>query len=263
MEKDHEVKTHRRRVSVMSVFYHVSIDPLHNGHFLPRIPSCRHKEHEDDCTKRVSVGRTIEDCLTAIPNGGGEFDRLNLFLRGYYRVFRIDTEKLQIPTDLIITSDELYEKDLVRDSGETGEHWILTEFHVPEEDTFLIHVTNWDESPFDVLPYSIFQIAEDQYDGDYLEAYEDIYQEYVPCSVRIENLSYDTVHKQRGDSFLLYYWEEKEKEELLNYLLNHLHVDKKIEDVGEGLLFSLYQSEDLTNLFLFHSEIAQYFNSSL
>jgi hypothetical protein len=240
----------------MAIFYHVSTDVHHSGVFEPRIPECRHKDQEDSTTPRISVAPTIEDCFTAIPNGGSHLEELNMEQRGYYLVFRIDTEKLGISEEHIISSDFLFQNDLVRDAEITNEHWITTPFVVPEEDRFMIKLISWEEVAHDVIPYKIYQIAEKKYDGDYAEAYMDIYQEHVPCSVGIVDLQYIHEEVKKGEEISIYFEEEVEKELVVSYLNKHFDVEITEEYMDE-LTFVMKEDANLRKLFLYHFQIAE------
>lgn len=241
----------------MPIYYHVSTQLTHSGHFEPRIPDNRHKEAEDISTPRICVAPTIEDCLTAIPNGGGLFDELCIYMRYYFLIFKIDTEKLGIDQSSIISSQELFEKDLVRDAEMTNECWITVPFTVPEEDRFVIRVLDWDEEPYDVIPYSIYKIADEQFEGDYLAAYEETYDEPVPCSVKIKNLKYITENVKKGDEVTLYFDFEDERLFILDYLKNHLPAKITNESMDE-IDFIAEDDVNLKDLFLQHFKFIQY-----
>jgi len=242
----------------MTIFYHVSTDVRHNGVFVPRIPDNRHQDAEDDTTLRVSVAPTIEECLTAIPGGGMHLEELNLENRGYYLIFRIDTEKLGIPKSNIVTSETLYERDLVRDAGFTNEHWITTSFVVPEEDKFLIRLDKWNEEPEDVLPHSIYEISDEKYDGDYLEAFIEEYGTHPPCASVIKNLIYTKETVVKGEEVTLYYEDDIEKDCILRTLEKEYNV--QIRDVNtDEITFVMNQDANLQPLFMRHMEMAMLF----
>lgn len=183
----------------MAIFYHISTDLNHSGLFEPRIPINRHQDAEDDTIERICISPSIEDCLTAIPNGGFRLADLNEEREGLFLVFKIDTEKLGISKYDIITAEELYQRDLVRDSAMTEEHWITTAFQVPQEDRFIIKLTEWDEDVFDVIPYEIVKLADELYEGDYCKAYMETYDELVPSSINIVNARYFSEKVKEGD----------------------------------------------------------------
>lgn len=239
----------------MTIYYHVSTELQHDGVFIPRIPDIRHKQQEDASIERVSVAPTIEDCFTAIPNGGGRLDELNMMQRGYYLIVKVDTEKLGIQKKNIFESDELYEKDWVRDANFTNEVWITTPFKVEQEDMFLIRLEEWKEKPEDVFPHSIFEIAERNYEGDIHEAYADIYQEHVPCSVSISDLSFFEATVEENTEISLYLEHDSEEEDLSEFIKKHYNVDILEANFGE-LSFMVKENSNLSDLFLYHREIS-------
>ncbi|MDF9599157.1 hypothetical protein P7D15_01835 [Bacillus cereus] len=208
----------------MSIFYHVSTDLQHSGEFVPRIPSCRHQDKEDDVTNRICVSKTIDDCLSAIPNGGAHLEELNIEQRGYYKVFKIDTEKLGIEDSAIVSSDVLYQEDLVRDAEVTNEHWILKGFQVAKEDSYIIKLIAWEESSKDIVPEFIYRMAEEQFGGDYVKAYTDHFNDYMPCSTFIVDAGYVKEFVNAGMTLSFYFDTEEEKE----YLLSKFQLDKRI-----------------------------------
>jgi hypothetical protein len=238
----------------MTIYYHLSTNLKHDGVFEPRIPDIRHQQQEDTTIGRISVAPTIEDCLTAIPNGGGRLEELNIMQRGYYLIFTVDTEKLGISEDQIITSEVLYEKDLVRDAEMTNEVWITTPFTIPEEDSFMIRLVEWNEEPHDVFPHSIHAIAEEKYDGDPFEAYEETYNEHVPCSIVIKDATYFHEVAEEGQEIELYYDYEEELEELKNYLQDNYEVEITDESI-DTLTFTGSKANNFRKLFLYHSVI--------
>lgn len=240
----------------MSVYYHVSADLSHSGHFEPRIPQFRHQDAENALIARVCVAPAIEDCLTAIPGGGSELESLCMETRYYFLVFKIDAEKLGISASNIVTSDELFEKDLVRDAEMTNEHWITVPFTVPEEDRFIIRITNWDEEACDVIPFSIYKIADENYEGDYCEAYENTYDEPVPCSVMIKNLKYVGENVKKKDKIPLFFEDDCEKKLLMDYVKEKLPAYEVLETTNE-VHIAVTEDISLKELFLHHYDLAR------
>lgn len=238
----------------MAIYYHVSTALRHDGVFTPRIPDIRHKEQEDASTHRVSVAPTIEDCLTAIPNGGGRLDELNEAQRGYYLIVKVDTEKLGIQEQDIVLSDTLYERDLVRDADFTKEVWITTPFKVEQEDMFLILLKKWQEKPKDVFPYAIYAIAERDYEGDVHEAYAELYNEHVPCSIAVSDIEFERVTGKEEREITLFTEGEREETLLREYLEERCGVDITESNFGE-LSFMVKENSDLSKLFLYHRDI--------
>lgn len=238
----------------MAIYRHISTDLKHDGVFEPRIPSCRHQDQEDDKTLRISMTPTLEDCLTAIPNGGMNLEQLNMEQRGMYLLITIDTEKLGISEDDIITSVTLYEKDLVRDADITNEVWITKGFQVPKEDMQIIRVTDWQEVAHDIIPYSIIQIADEKYEDDYLTAYQDIYDDFVPCSIGIENVQYFSEHLEVGETVSFYVDDEMEYKAILAYINDMKGVEVIKKDMDEIVICSK-ENINLKKIFMFHADI--------
>lgn len=217
----------------MTVFYHISTNLNHNGVFYPRIPSCRH-EHEDSVTKRISVGNSIGDCLTAIPNGGMRLEDTNEERRGYYLLIKIDTEKLGIDNKYIIDTNTLFEKDLVRDAELTNESWIITSFSVETEDMQIICVTGWIEEEKDVIPHFIYEIAEDEYEGDYCEAYmEELNSDGFPVGTIINGVRYFSANVKKGDEL-----EFQIGDELIPELIQEINDNNNLKLISEWKEFS-------------------------
>ncbi|MBQ8998707.1 MAG: hypothetical protein IJ086_08500 [Clostridium sp.] len=170
-----------------NVYCHISSDLSEDNYFYPRIPDTI-REDENSEINRVCVAKTLEGALTAIPNGAGRLDTYLEHSSYYFKVFIIDTEKLGI--NKIMSSEELYKSDYVRDAEITGEHWILEPFEVPQEDIFYIRLNNWDENETDIVPYKIYELSEtDEYEGDYEEAYYDVYGHCIPYICAIEKIN--------------------------------------------------------------------------
>ena len=238
----------------MAIYYHISTELEHDGVFTPRIPDIRHKQQEDVTIGRVSVAPSIADCFTAIPNGGGRLDELNIMQRGYYLVVKVDTEKLGIQEEDMMFSEELYEKDLVRDADFTNEVWITKPFKVDADDMFLIQLKDWEENPVDVFPHSIFEIADRDYDGDVHEAYSNIYNEHVPCSVAICDVVYVEAIVKAETEVSIELEHDWEEEELFEFIKKHYNVDNLEANFGD-LSFMVKENSDLSKLFLYHREI--------
>ena len=175
------------------VFYHISKNINNEGVFTPRVPEFRW-EHEDRRTPRISVAPTIEDCLTSIPMRGSNLDELIMEEGNEFKVYRIDTEKLGISKNDIVPARTLYEKDLVRDAVFTDEYWISVPFEVPEEDTCIIKVEDFDFESVDFVSYEILKLGDEEYGGDFYEAFREVEgHEFYPCSIKIVDLSYKVI----------------------------------------------------------------------
>lgn len=226
--------------------YHLSTDIQHDGIFEPRIPSnAVRMKGEDSDTPRVCVGLTLEGCFSAIPGGGSRLDILNESQKGYYKVFEIDTEKLGISDESILTSDFLYQSGKVEDAYITDEHWITTGFTVPEEDAYVILLKNWDEDVNDLIPHHIMEASEsEEYDGDYFQAYYNIMEtDHIPCINTVQNLTFMKGTFEDGQNVELEHLDEDDLF-FLNDRLEHLSVN--LEPVEDGWAEYVVKGKALT-----------------
>lgn len=184
----------------MAIFYHVTNNMKHSGVFTPKVPksiySAQNKDTgitEDDQTKRVCVSTSIEGCLTSMPNAGFQLEEFLKETNGRLKIFKIDTQKIGITEKDIVNSEALYKSEKVPDAELTDEHWITTSFEVNEEDSFVIENLQWEEEDDEVIPYKIYKLAEEQYEGDYFKAYFETYQTKIDPIILIEGLTYDKI----------------------------------------------------------------------
>jgi len=182
------------------IVYHISKDVTHDGVFEPRIPDNR-MDNEDAESKRVCVSTSIAGCFTSMPMGASQLDVTNVEQKGYYKLFTIDTDKLGIPSSSIVTSQVLHEEDLVRDAEHTDEVWLLDGFTVPDEDQTLICLLDWQEESADIIPYNIYTLADEAYEGDYLTCYLEETDENVPCMTVITSVEYLLPQCDKGMSY--------------------------------------------------------------
>lgn len=124
----------------------------------------------------------------------------------------------------IVSSDVLYQQDLVRDADVTNEHWILKRFQVAEEDSYIIKLIAWEESAKDIIPDFIYRMAEEQYGGDYVKAYTDHFNDYMPCSTFIVDAGYVKAFVNAGTNLSFYFDTEEEGD----YLLSKFQLDKRV-----------------------------------
>lgn len=236
------------------ILYHLSTNIVHDGNFEPRIPQCRCVEENSDIA-RVCVATSLEGCFSAIPDGGMRLDELNMRTRGYYLIFKIDTEKLHIKDENIISDRVLYEKDLVRDAEVTGEHWITCTFQVPKEDQIIIKVISWGEEAHDFVSHGIYQLADKEYEGDYCQAYIDIYKEPVPCITEICNLKYQNTLLQKDQSISLYYDIDEEEAVFIKDFLKQYYLStvKVIDDGIDEIEVVALKDVDMTPIIYKHA----------
>lgn len=226
-----------------NIFCHVSTNLNFNGEFYPRIPDCR-EEGEDTKINRICVSKTLEGAFTAIPSGGS---RLDYYLEQEYifKIFLIDIEKLNISKEDMVTSEELYEMELVNDAVITGEYWIKKGFTVPEEDSFIIKLTDWHEENENLIPHHIEVLAESEYDGDIYEAFEEFYgHPNVPCLSAIVNLEFISENCEVGEYFFI------EKDSIEDYQLDLLLDNKsfEIKKYSSEIEFEIKESVSIKDL---------------
>lgn len=174
---------------IVIILYHITPDLDHSGKFQPRIPLTRLLS-EDDTTPRICVSKTIEGALTGIPQGGSRLGELLQITKNQLKLFIIDTDELDIPNENIYTDNYLFENDLVIDADHTDEYWITKPITVPQNMQRIIIPESWENVSIDRIPYSVHQLSETEYDDDIEQAYYDIFEESIPCGIKITNLKY-------------------------------------------------------------------------
>lgn len=194
------------------ILYHISEDLHHDGVFLPRVPSCQYDE-EDGQIERVCVSESIEGCLSAMPSGGGNLESVLDSQKGYLQIFRIDTDKLQIKNEHILTHETLYKEGRVCDAHLTQEGWITTSFTVPEEDRFIIKLRAWEETIGYLVPHG--------------ETIPTEYDETLPFTYLITEPVYQFEQANKGEEVSFYFSSEEETEKMISYV-------KKQEDLQIG-----------------------------
>lgn len=240
MKKENQIKKDIRNLveylkENKNVYCHITSDLEKDNYFYPRIPNVI-REDENCSIDRICVAETLEGALTAIPGGAGRLDDYLKESSFYFKVFLIDIEKLGITK--MINAEELYKEDYVRDAEITGEHWILEPFTVPEENIFYIRLNHWEEESRDVIPYEIYELSEtDEYEGDYAEAYYDVYEDYAPFMCSIESIDVLEEYVKGGDEFEIdldsvdsYLSKEELKKEFLKYNPNIEFLDDEEDD---------------------------------
>lgn len=238
----------------MMIFYHVSNFLYHSAYFYPRIPRYRHPMGEDKKTPRISVGSNIDDCFSAIPGGGRALRRFRFKQRGYFLLYRINTEKLGIKEENIIYAEELEQEKKVFDVSLTKENWITVPFTVPPEDQFLIQVQDWKE---EVVKLEI-PAEKDHYNNDFL---------------RICKLSFLQENIESHTSFPLFYETKKESQLLLSYLREHQddftfdpshfprwkdNIQLPKNDYSRSVMIKTKKTMNLHDLWLYHYRLSDH-----
>jgi hypothetical protein len=176
--------------------YHLSRDINHDGELTPFRP-LNPAEWEDRNTKRICFSDSLAGCMMSIPDGGYNFDMLNIQEDFFgssertWKLFIIDTEEYNIEDSNIIYPEELYKKDLVRDARLTKEHWVTKPVQVKEKDTYIIKIRTWmDVGVKDLVEYKIWKEAVDG-DGHLERVYHKYHpDEKIPSIVEIDLVEY-------------------------------------------------------------------------
>ncbi|WPS85657.1 hypothetical protein SMD22_00970 (plasmid) [Brevibacillus halotolerans] len=236
----------------MPIFYHVSTLITHDGEFTPRIPSSRLATIENDTMERICVSPAIEDCFTALPGSGDKLHDSNFEKRGYYKIFRIDTEKLGIDKEFIITCDQLYKNNWVPDAFVTKEHWITKSFAVPKEDSMVIKLDSWNTRRELAVPYHVCQLAQEKYEGDVKRAYRDLYQESIPFVSKIVNVLYQKGNVYKGDILSFIVQSEQEEKVLSTLIEKRFNIGSVMESKKGEILVHIEKQSNLLMLFCAH-----------
>lgn len=212
------------------IFYHVSTSIEHNGHFIPSIPQHRMKG-ENSTIPRICVAKTIEDCFTGLSVG-------NSYLRTYieeetpfFKIFKIDTNKLEIPTDKIINDKEICLNKWVPDVEVTRECWITTDFFVPEEDVTILCIQDFSEKEITYMNGLYKEIVNKQYQGDYFAFIKDTglkASELIYKSNLIKDIISIGGCVKKGEQIYLYFDENAQMEIqtfIDNYYQNQIHFE--------------------------------------
>lgn len=167
--------------------YHVSLNLENINEFIPRIPSEEVMvEGEDSVTPRICLGKNIRGCLTAVPWGGNTFEELffDNITSQIIRVYEFDSE--DIAEENLISSEELYRSDRVRDSEISGEVWVINQSLKPKK-SYLIQINDYSEGSEDDISYEdLVNFNEDEDD------YDDILN---GCFTTVEAIQYDIIEE--------------------------------------------------------------------
>lgn len=111
------------------MFYHVSKDLSQViSVFEPRIPRSENRmDGENDSIPRICLAKSLEDCLSAMPEGGYALEDSEE--PHYIRLYLFDEEQIQ--PENIMSSTELYFSGYVQDAWVTGEYWVVEQSLVP------------------------------------------------------------------------------------------------------------------------------------
>jgi hypothetical protein len=233
------------------ILCHVSFDLTANRRFNPRVPERRNGD-EDGKTARICVSKTIEGALSATPEGGSELDYNLTINQNLIKLYIIDTEKLKIKKENIISSEDLYVLNKVIDANWTEEYWILEDFEVPKEDTKIIYIKNYEYRSQDYYPYLVEQELFSSKDGNIEDIWDDFFPETnLPCITLIDCLVYEEVDLKKlnfkdydgdcyGKEFELKYAEIKDSiliQAPLDSFLCSRQMENDLKELEEGIVY--------------------------
>lgn len=172
------------------MYYHVSRNTSSViQEFTPRIPLFEQRiEGEDDTIPRICVAKSIEDCLSAMPDGGYHLQGAKTPIR--FRVYEF--QDTRILSKNILTSTDLYLSKLVLDAWITGEHWILQQKVQPSK-VYDIEVMNVEliEAPF-IHPDELKLVLERK-EGSLNDVIEQLEKQTNKRVARITHLDYQVI----------------------------------------------------------------------
>lgn len=119
----------------------------------------------------------------------------------------------------------------------------------------MIKLTNWEESVEDVVSYSFIELAEKEYGGDYIAAYEDTNDGHVPSSISIFQIMFTHENIEEGHLLSLYCDDESEKEWIKDYISENQYPAVLIYEDIDTLEYRFEESVNVRDLFVYHSEL--------
>lgn len=125
------------------ILYHISFDLNKDGHFVPRVPPHTLSD-EDQKTLRVCVSDSLKGAISGCSISYTKLEHDTKPSSKFVKIFKINTEKLGIDANAIVSAQALKESGKVADAILTREHWILDPFTVPDEDIEIIMIQTWE-----------------------------------------------------------------------------------------------------------------------
>lgn len=183
-------------------FIHVSLEVGGSNFFYPCVPESRSSK-EDDFVKRICVARNLEGALTAIPGGSSSLGSSLADYSNVLKVYGISCEKLGITPADIVSDVTLYEKDMVEDAYWTEECWITKSFVVPQEDVYYVTIGCWGEAESDQVPSVVRYLAEEKYEGNLYDAWDELYCGLMPSIQVIENVRFSLIGRCSENLFIV------------------------------------------------------------
>lgn len=176
------------------MLYHISTDTTKVIKlFYPRIPkSNKRMKEENDYIPRICLGKSINDCLSAIPDGGYHFQSSEE--SKILRIYEFNTE--QIEENNLIPASSLYFSDWVQDAWVTGECWVVNQKLIPSK-VYDIQLKNVQISDAPYISSKTFRdaVIEGSGPNEILDKLEELATETV---ARVINSEYDLIQISKG-----------------------------------------------------------------
>lgn len=170
--------------------------------FKPRVPSFRAKG-ENDVIPRICLSSSLSGCISAVVWGGINFENMIIDLGEepkHYPIKVYEFDSKYISKENIITPEELYEKDLVRDATINEEYWVINQDLKPSRE-FYITVKDYVEEVVDSISYAnLKEMDRLEYLGEHYDC--DDYIEGTFTKIIVEDFEY--INKEDlviGDTF--------------------------------------------------------------
>lgn len=159
--------------------------------FSPRIPKREKRmDGENDFIPRICLGKTIEDCLSGMPEGGYKLKTEEGENALTFRVYAFKEE--DINKENLIDPTSLYFSNWVLDSWVTGEHWVVDQELVPLE-VFDIELKDFEVTDAPFVSPDVFKEAFKE-KGDPLSILERLEDDSKESVARVTNLNYRVIN---------------------------------------------------------------------
>lgn len=155
--------------------YHVSKGGGYVKEFVTRIPKNR-VYGEDAETPRICLSSSIAGALSAVEWGGFQLEEIE---EEVITVYEVNAEDIRVEN--ILTAEELYITDKVRDAGITGEYWVVNQT-LSASKVYGITIDYFEETVWDNIGYA--ELVE------CIRGNKELEESVSGCFCKIEQLKY-------------------------------------------------------------------------